>query len=90
MLDVGAEATAAEADRLAVGGVGAEGAAGHCRRAGLGLGQQHHRAVETDGQHVVVVGQRLVGGAEFEIGTEAADTGGNDVVGLGVPSHLAG
>ena len=90
MLGVGAEAAAADAHRLAVGRVIAEHAAGHRRRPLLAFAQQHHGAVEADGQHVVVVGQGLVEAAEFEIGAEAANAGGNDLVALGMLADLAG
>ncbi len=71
-----------DADRLARLGATATAAA-------AALGEQRDRPVEPDGQHVVVGAERFVDRAVLEIGTEAADAGGDRLAALGVAADLA-
>ena len=72
VLGVGAEAALADLNRLAILRVEAERP-----HLGLRLGEQVHGAVHAERQHVVARLQRLVGGAEADVGAEAADSGGD-------------
>src|SRR3546814_7338553 len=75
-LHVGTEAALALAHHLAVFGMGADLAAGTgpaLRR----LGDKRHGTVEPDGEHIVALGQRAVGGAVLHVGAVAPDAGGD-------------
>src|SRR5260221_4271784 len=90
MADIGSITSLEELDRRAVIGVQPDGAQWLRRLAALAwLGEQADGAIEPDGQHVVIGRQRLEGGAVLEIGTEAAEPGGDRLAGFRVLADLA-
>src|SRR6185437_15127872 len=91
MGDIGAVTSLEELDRVAVIGVRAHGAQRLRRLAAplARLGEENDGAIEADGQHVVLGGQRLEGGAVFQIGAEAADPGDDLLAGLRVIADVA-
>src|SRR5690348_1303597 len=91
MADIGAVAAAEQIDRRAVRRMVAKHA--QRRRAApatlLRLGEQRHRAVEADGEHVVVLAERLVEILMLDVWAEAA-TGGDDLLAaVGMEAELA-
>src|SRR5579875_890523 len=53
------------------------------------FGQQCHRPVEADRQHIIVSAQRAEGIAVLDIGAETADAGDDRPARIGVPAELA-
>src|SRR3546814_17268745 len=53
------------------------------------LGDKRHGTVEPDGEHIVALGQRAVGGAVLHVGAVAPDAGGDRLAVFGVRPDLA-
>src|SRR5260221_10701076 len=91
MTDIRAVAAAEQVDRRTVRWVIAEDA--QRRRptpaALFGLGQQAHGAIEADGEHVVVFGERLVEIVMFDVGPETANGGDDLLARVGMEAYLA-
>src|SRR6185437_3815198 len=91
MADIGPVAAAEQIDRRAVRRMVAKDA--QRRRAApatlLRLGEQRHRAAEADGEHVVVLAQRLVEVLVLDVRAEAADGGDDLLAGVGMKAKLA-
>src|SRR6266849_1198615 len=91
MTDIGTVAAAEQVDRRTVRWVIAEDAQ-RCRPAPaalFGLRQQAHGTIEADGEHVVVLGERLVEVVMLDVGPETADSGYDLLARLGMEAHLA-
>ena len=92
--DEGAVVAGLQRYRRPVGGMGAELpqhplGTPQPAQTDLVLRQQRHRAVDPDGQHVVALLDRRMGGTVARPGAEAADTRQDRITGLGMGANLA-
>ena len=90
MTDIGAVTPSIEADDAALGMLAElthelRSAPSLSRR----FGEQDDGAVQADGQHVVIGGERFEGRSVLDVSAETANAGNDRLTGLGVPPQFA-